>query len=625
MKKYLLPILILLLPLVVLAQSTKKVLIIGIDGCRSDALQAAETPNLDKLIAKGIFSPDAINDDITISGPSWSAILCGVWSDKHLVTNNSFNGSDYDSYPHVFKHLNDFDPNLNTVSICRWGPINDFIVQDHADFKWNTSSDLEVATEAATYFAQNDPDVMFLHFDDVDHAGHGHGFAITVPEYRAAIEDVDAHVGTVIEALEQRPNYPNEDWLVLVTTDHGGIGTSHGGSSIEEENVFIIASGNYISPRLILKDSSIVTDNFFNCLGDSVELHFDGVDDQVQIASNPLFDFGEDQDFTIECRVRTAVAADVAIVGNKDWDSGLNKGFVFSFKYPSGPEWKVNIGDGSNRADLNTGGTIADKEWHTLSVTFDRDGLMRMYQDGAIVDSTDISSIGDITTSDGLFLGTDINGAYDYSGAIAELRVWNTVLDRKAIQDWHCTFIEDSHPNYGDLTGYWKLNEGMGTNPVSDYSGNNNSGQLQGTNWKVPDSTVVYDYSSTSRLTDIIPTALRHLCIPIAPSWNLDGTSLIPECILTNTEAKPKFKTLTLELSPNPANTEVQLHLSENLLNQPLQLEVYDLKGSRMLAQTISKQDGLLDVSAFTDGVYYLKVKSLDFGWISRKLIILRH
>ena len=143
-----------------------------------------------------------------------------------------------------------------------------------------------------------------------------------------------------------------------------------------EKNVFVIASGNNIPQQLLLKDSSVVIDNAENCLGDLIELKFDGSDDNVHILPNPTFDFGSDQDFTIECRVRTTTAADVAIVGNKDWNSGLNKGFVFSFKFPAGPEWKVNIGDGTNRADINTGGEIADNEWHTLSATFDRDDLL---------------------------------------------------------------------------------------------------------------------------------------------------------------------------------------------------------------------------------------------------------
>ena len=101
MKKLLL--ILLCLPLFITAQTTKKVLLIGIDGCRADALELANTPTIDYLISNGIYSPDALNDDITISGPGWSAILCGVWSDKHLSVDNSFVGTDYTNYPLFFQ------------------------------------------------------------------------------------------------------------------------------------------------------------------------------------------------------------------------------------------------------------------------------------------------------------------------------------------------------------------------------------------------------------------------------------------------------------------------------------------------------------------------------------------
>ena len=49
--------------------SQNKVLIIGIDGCRPDALQQANTPNIDQFLSNSIYSWDALNDGITISGP----------------------------------------------------------------------------------------------------------------------------------------------------------------------------------------------------------------------------------------------------------------------------------------------------------------------------------------------------------------------------------------------------------------------------------------------------------------------------------------------------------------------------------------------------------------------------
>jgi len=532
LKKLLL--ILLCLPLFINAQTTKKVLLIGIDGCRADALELANTPTINNLTANGVYSPDALNDDITISGPGWSAILCGVWSNKHLSVDNSFVGTDYTNYPPLFKHIEDFDNNLHTVSICNWNPINDYIVQNHADYKLNVLSDADVSSEASNYLTTYDPDMMFLHFDDVDHAGHSYGFSPTVSQYITAIEGVDALLAPVMQAISQRPNYANEDWLTLITTDHGGLGTSHGGNSIEEQNVFVIASGNSITQTIIRKDSSLIFDSVYNCLADTTELQFDGVNDYIQIPSNLAYNFGSNQDFTIECRVRTNTTGDVAIIGDKDWLSGNNAGFVFSFKYPAGPEWKVNIGDGTNRADINTGGLIADNQWHTLSVSFDRDGYMKMYEDGVLLDSANISSIGDITTNAGLFFGMDVNQSYGYSGSIAEVRVWNTLVNNQNIQSWHCSHLDNTHPNFNTLIGYWKLNEGNGNIVLDSWSGFGiPNGTINNASWYTPDSTWIYDYANTPRIVDVPVTALTHLCVPIDSSWQLDGVSLIPDCIGT--------------------------------------------------------------------------------------------
>jgi hypothetical protein len=169
---------------------------------------------------------------------------------------------------------------------------------------------------------------------------------------------------------------------------------------------------------------------------------------------------------------------------------------------------------------------------------------MKMYEDGQLLDSADISSVGNITTNAGLFFGTDINQNYDFMGSIAEVRVWNTLINTQTIQNWHCNHLDNSHPNYNNLIGYWKLNEGTGTIAM-DYWGGFGipNGTINNSTWYSPDSIWIYDYTNTPRIADVPVTALTHLCIPIDNNWQLDGVSLIPNCtstMLDEIDGEPK-------------------------------------------------------------------------------------
>jgi len=99
-------------------QSINKVLIIGIDGCRPDALLAAQTPNMDKLWKDGAYTFKARTDEISSSGPAWSAMLIGVWHQKHNVLNNDYENPDLEHYPHFFHHIRQEKPELKTYSVA---------------------------------------------------------------------------------------------------------------------------------------------------------------------------------------------------------------------------------------------------------------------------------------------------------------------------------------------------------------------------------------------------------------------------------------------------------------------------------------------------------------------------
>jgi predicted AlkP superfamily pyrophosphatase or phosphodiesterase len=240
-------------------EKSKHVLILGIDGVRPDALKVANTPNIDSLIANGTY---AANTDIiaprettsdTVSGPGWSNLLTGVWSDKHGTLDNDFKGTHYDQYPHFFARLKEAQPRAFTASISTWKPIEAKIVsaadinvdyeQKDKDYQ---ASDKKVAGRALEVLGQNTPTAIVVYFGQVDETGHKHGFHPSVPEYIAAIERVDAHVGEVMAAVRGRKSFANEDWLTIVCTDHGGQGKNHSGGRTTPEirNVFLVVSGD---------------------------------------------------------------------------------------------------------------------------------------------------------------------------------------------------------------------------------------------------------------------------------------------------------------------------------------------------------------------------------------------
>ncbi|TWU08476.1 alkaline phosphatase family protein [Stieleria varia] len=238
----------------------RRVLVIGIDGCRRDALQAAKTPALDSLVADGAMSESTqilgkrYRFNNTVSGPGWSSFLTGVWADKHGVHDNSFKGKNYVDFPHFFARIKQRFPAARTVSLVDWEPIDTHIVS-HADVHkvypaegadGYTEQDAVIARDAAEILASDDPHAMMVYFGAVDETGHRDGFHPSVASYLSAIETVDSNVQKVLAALRSRPNYKSEHWLVLVSTDHGGRGTSHGGGhDLPEINTtFLIVSGS---------------------------------------------------------------------------------------------------------------------------------------------------------------------------------------------------------------------------------------------------------------------------------------------------------------------------------------------------------------------------------------------
>lgn len=237
----------------------KKLLLIGIDGCRTDALISASTPNIDKLIEDGVFIENAIcsiNGQPTMSGPGWSTMLTGVWYDKHGVSGNFFRGSKIDQFPPFNILMKKKNKEFKMASFIMWKPLHKRIFKNSEDYyRFFPRYNDDLAVEVSDYLARSKDDVVFIDFDHVDRAGHLFGFDPENKRYVHAIENVDSYIGLIVKSLENRESVKSEDWLIIITSDHGGLKRKHGGQSESEKTIPIILNGSSFKEKKIKRQA----------------------------------------------------------------------------------------------------------------------------------------------------------------------------------------------------------------------------------------------------------------------------------------------------------------------------------------------------------------------------------
>jgi len=248
-----------------------KVLIIGIDGVRSDVALASAERNgsaLGQIASEGAWSYESTVGPIALSGPSWSSMLTGVWCDRHGVTDNSFDGSLHSSVPDIFEWSEAHNPGLDTASYVYWAKIEEQILgPDAADLHNNSDGDADpdqrdawVHERGLAALQNPDLDLLFIQYGLVDRTGHDYGFSPDVPEYISALERTDDRAAEILAALDAR-NTSDEDWLIIIASDHGGGGArikAHSPSTLVDRTTFLMVAGGATVPGEL--EGSVVVD-----------------------------------------------------------------------------------------------------------------------------------------------------------------------------------------------------------------------------------------------------------------------------------------------------------------------------------------------------------------------------
>lgn len=222
---------------------------IGIDGLRADVVGMTPLPAIRRLQAMGTYSfwANVQSSASAVSGPGWSSMFTGVEPSKHLVDGN---GDLNDiAYPTVFKLVKD-NFGMKIAASVSWSPLVTQII-DHEnsatlDASYLASNDDAMAAKAEEWILSEEYDFVFVDFDGPDAAGHSTGFDGYATVYQNRVRTTDALIGKLLDAVVNTSS--GEEWLIVVTSDHGGEGTGHGSEDAYNRKIpFMVASN---SPRV---------------------------------------------------------------------------------------------------------------------------------------------------------------------------------------------------------------------------------------------------------------------------------------------------------------------------------------------------------------------------------------
>jgi predicted AlkP superfamily pyrophosphatase or phosphodiesterase len=263
---------VLLCSLQLATAQNKKVLFIIADGIPASELEKANKPGFDAIINKGVYLPcyvggerGGVSQSPTISAVGYNSLLTGTWTNKHNVVDNAIKNPNY-NYPTIFKVFKEAYPNKKIGVFSTWLDNRTKLVGDglaqtnylHVDYHRDGYEldtlqfphdkkayyihliDEKVVAEASQVIKDSAPDMSWVYLEYTDDMGHRYGRS---PQLDTAISMLDQQMQKIMQAVSYRENNFNEEWLVIITTDHGRdalTGKNHGGQSDSERNTWLI-------------------------------------------------------------------------------------------------------------------------------------------------------------------------------------------------------------------------------------------------------------------------------------------------------------------------------------------------------------------------------------------------
>lgn len=269
---------------------TKKVVYVIIDGIPADVIEKLKPVHMNEIAKTGGYAHAMVGGEKngysqtpTISAVGYNSILTGTWVNKHNVWDNDIQDPNY-NYKSIFRILKEDYPEKKIGIFSSWTDNRTRLVGDglaatgniNFDYKFDGLEldtvnypqdaerefmhkiDAKVAETAALTIKTEAPDLSWVYLEYTDDMGHKYGDS---PQFYKAINYADDYIGQIWRAIQYREKNFNEDWLIIITTDHGRTaetGKGHGGQSDRERAGWIFTNAKNLNGYFKNNQASIV-------------------------------------------------------------------------------------------------------------------------------------------------------------------------------------------------------------------------------------------------------------------------------------------------------------------------------------------------------------------------------
>ena len=373
---------------------------------------------------------------------TWATMFTGMNSRMHRIKDYSYTpdfmiGDAAVTYAKtIVQYVSDKEPNLLMSCVSPWPNLNRYVGAMQSVI--TSSSDEETLEVLQGQLEKGDNQLTLAAFKGVLEAGKSGGFVAENTSYLNALKLIDTGLGQLLATIEAREDAYYEDWLVCVTSNHGGTPDGrYGGNTDPERDIFgIFYYPHYTSYEM---KGEVVWAAYFS------KENWAAVED-----STALYGIGPNRELAVEINMRNIPTDKQSYHGN-NWDRFVGKGKWGLFRQREKVKIYISGGNALEK-EINA---FNDARWHSfytgLGPLSSGGRMYIMSYDGQrmLYDETQNMGVEDDSTA----LEVGHTGINFYAGSV---RLWDTFLKDEDINEYmNYWVLPEGAAQRGHLIGEW--------------------------------------------------------------------------------------------------------------------------------------------------------------------------